>query len=399
MPLLAYAIVLLVPPTAAFTMTNYGVSPWLLAAAVWVGVPFFDALVKGTRWNYSPDEERARRENRGFDLLLYLAVPSHLFSVLWFAAHAAQFPPLDLVGAIVFNGTACGVLAINVGHELGHRPRRFEQRLAKLLLASTLYSHFFVEHNRGHHARVATPADPASARRGEMLYTFWGRSLVGSLLDAWSLAPREVARWKGVELGILTLVGLAFGPVGLAAFVASAIVGILLLETVNYVEHYGLSRAQVERRPMAGSVTVSLELELEPPRAALYERVSPAHSWTSDHPIGRAILFDLPRHADHHAHPARPFQVLRHMEDAPELPTGYAGMVVLALCPPLFFRVMDPRVEAEGVRLARDHEAEVVHLPATFRTTAGKSPGWKARSGEPGVGPLPASSGRRLRGW
>ncbi len=338
MPLYAYALVLCIPPVAAYAMTNLGVSPWFFAAIFWVAIPIADALIPGHRRNANVATELGRRKNRAFDLLLYAAVPIHLGAVLWLAAHAGQLAAFDLVGAVLYSGTACGVLAINVGHELGHRPRRFEQFLAKILLASTLYSHFYVEHNRGHHARVATPEDPASARRGEVLYAFWLRSLTGSFVDALHIDRAQVLRWKLVEVGILVAAALACGPVGLATFVASAIVGVLLLETVNYVEHYGLARARSPVR--AGQDRVA------------YERVSPAHSWTSDHPVGRALLFDLPRHADHHAHPARPFQVLRHMPDAPELPTGYAGMVVLALCPPLFMAVMDRRLVTEQRRLA-----------------------------------------------
>ena len=122
------------------------------------------------------------------------------------------------------------------------------------------------------------------------------------------------------------------GPVALIGWVGAAVVGFLLLETVNYVEHYGMQR------------------ELLP--NGRYERVSRRHSWTSDHPVSRALLFELPRHADHHAHAGRPYGSLRHFSDAPQLPTGYAGMVLLALVPPLYFRVMDEAIDRETVRLA-----------------------------------------------
>lgn len=358
MPFFAYTLVLLIPPLSALLMVLHPVSPWVLAAAVWVGIPLLDAVLPGSKRNATPEQEAVLRHNRAFDALLYLAVPIQLGSVAFFVATAHTLTPWDRLGGVVFTGTACGVLAINVGHELGHRPRAFEQRLAKILLLTSLYTHFFVEHNRGHHARVATPDDPASARRGETVYRFWVRSVAGSLADAfrieaqrlsgkgapaWSL-QNEVLRWKLLEGALLLGVWLAFGGVGLTAFAGSATVGFLLLETVNYIEHYGLVR---ERRA-DGS----------------WERVRPAHSWTSDHPVSRAVLFDLPRHADHHASPGRPFQVLRHMEDAPELPTGYAGMVVLALIPPLYFAVMDRRLREERARLAR------VGLPAPDGTAA-----------------------------
>lgn len=347
MPFLTYCLVLAVPPLSALLQLVHPVSPWYFAAAVWIGIPLFDAALPGSRRNPGPAEEARLRQSRAYDALLYLAVPIQLFTVTWFAATAPSLSPVDLLGGVVYTGTACGVLAINVAHELGHRARPFEQRLAKILLVTSLYSHFFVEHNRGHHARVATPDDPASARKGEGVYGFWLRSVTGSLLDAWRLEAErlarrgvgswslqnEVLRWKLAEAAFVVALGAAFGPTGALAFTGAAVVGFLLLETVNYVEHYGLARA---RRPDGG-----------------WERVAPAHSWTSDHPVGRAVLFDLPRHADHHAYPGRPFQVLRHMQEAPELPTGYAGMVVLALVPPLFRRVMDARLETELHRLGQ----------------------------------------------
>ncbi len=345
MPFFAYCLVLAIPPLSAALLVLHPVSPWLLAAAVWIGIPFLDVVLPASRRNAPPEEEAALRKRRAYDVLLWLAVPIQLFTVVFFAATAHTLTPWDLLGGIVFTGTACGVLAINVGHELGHRPRPFEQRLAKLLLLTSLYTHFFVEHNRGHHAKVATPEDPASARSGENVYQFWVRSIAGSLRDAWTLEAtrlerkgvpalslqNEVLRWKLAEGALLLAVASAFGLVGLTAFVGSAVFGFTLLETVNYVEHYGLER----HRRVDGT----------------WERVRPAHSWTSDHPASRALLFDLPRHADHHASPGRPFQVLRHMEDAPELPTGYAGMVLLALVPPLYFAVMRRRLTTERARL------------------------------------------------
>jgi len=200
-------------------------------------------------------------------------------------------------------------------------------------MGSALYPHFFVEHNRGHHTHVATPLDPASAQRGLWIVVFWPRSIVGGFLSAWALDRREVLRgWAWVSLvwiGVL----LAFGPFAALSWVCVGAVGILLLETVNYLEHYGLKRMRLSN--------------------GRYERTRPCHSWNANHPLGRALLFDLTRHSDHHAHPGRPYQVLRSFEDAPLLPTGYPGMILLSLFPPLFFRVMHPHLEREQHRLSQ----------------------------------------------
>ncbi len=246
----------------------------------------------------------------------------------------------EVVGATLAVGTLCGAIGINLGHELGHRRSRLDRNLAKALLLSTQYLHFFIEHNRGHHANVSTPDDPASAERGQLVYAFWLRSIVGGWRHAWALedrrlAARKLGRWTwenemvrftAIQIGSIALAVAAFGPLAAAAWMGASLGGILLLENVNYVEHYGLRRGRRED--------------------GRWERVRPVHSWNSNHSLSRALLFELSRHSDHHANPARHFSVLRHFDEAPQLPTGYSGMVLLALCPPLFFRVMNPRVDA-----------------------------------------------------
>ena len=213
--------------------------------------------------------------------------------------------------------------------------------MSKIALAQSFYGHFYIEHNRGHHVRVATPEDPASARLGENFYQFWPRTVVGSLRSAWRLEKRRYARKKthpfhvgndvlNAWLMSLVLWGalVAWLGVGLLPYlVVQAIVGFSLLEVVNYMEHYGMLRQKVgvgERQR--------------------YERVDPSHSWNSNNIATNVLLYHLQRHSDHHANPTRRYQTLRDFEESPVLPTGYAGMIVLALVPPVWRRVMDPRV-------------------------------------------------------
>ncbi len=346
MPLSAFALVYAIPLLAWVGLFAGGVWTWVLPVVVYALIPLAELFLPGSRVNATPEAEGARRRDRRFDALLYLAVPSQIAIVTALAWRADSLAAWELAGAVASVGTTCGAIAINVAHELGHRPDRLHQRLAKVLLLTSLYSHFFVEHNRGHHARVATPDDPASARRGESLYPFWARSVVGSWRSAWRLEAdrlgrggrsawswgNEVLRGALLQVALVAAFAVVFGPLGALAFVGASLVGILLLETVNYVEHYGLARARLPD--------------------GRWERVRPAHSWTSDRPLSRALLFELTRHADHHANPGRPYAVLRHFDDAPELPTGYAGMVLLALVPPLFRAVMDRHLDGERLRLA-----------------------------------------------
>lgn len=346
MPLLAYALVYLIPALAFVGLYAGGVYAWVVPALIFGIVPVLEALFPGARANVADATEAVRRADRRFDALLVGIVPVQVALVLSLAARASALGGLELAGAVASVGLCCGALGINVAHELGHRSDRGHQRLAKVLLLTSLYQHFYIEHNRGHHALVATPNDPASARRGEALYPFWARSVVGGWLSAWRIEADRLARGGqracsfGNEMLTFAIGQTAFvaalalfaGPVGALAFITAATIGFLLLETINYVEHYGLGREQLPD--------------------GRWERVRPAHSWTSDHLVSRVLLFELTRHADHHAHPGRPYTVLRHVDDAPTLPTGYAGMVLIALCPPLFRRLMDRQLAREAARLS-----------------------------------------------
>lgn len=334
MPLFAYTLVLALPPLAVAGLFLGGPWSWAMPAVTWVVLPLLELVGPGSRRNAGGAEEAHRRANPWFDRLLYVAAAEHVLLLGLMVVRAEALSPVDLAGAVVSVGTGSGVTAINVAHELGHRPGRWRARAAQALLATTLYAHFWIEHNRGHHARVATPEDPASAGRGDTVFRAWARSLGGGFLDAYALDRAQVRAGVAAELALAVVVAGVGGWIGLGAFLAAAVAGVLLLETVNYVEHYGL------RRERLGD--------------GRYEPVAPRHSWTSDRAVSRALLFDLSRHADHHAFPARPYAVLRHHEGAPELPTGYAGMVLLALVPPAFFAVMDRHLDRE---LRRVHGA------------------------------------------
>ena len=252
---------------------------------------------------------------------------------------SGKLTTVDDIGLALTVAMVAGI-AINTAHELGHKRERLERWLSRVALAQSGYGHFFIEHNRGHHVRVATPEDPASARLGESFYAFWPRTVAGSLRSAWGLERARLRRmdrslWTprndilsawAMTVVLFAALALAFGPVVLPYLLLQAVLGFSLLEVVNYLEHYGLLRSRRED--------------------GRYERTRPEHSWNSNNTASNVLLYHLQRHSDHHANPIRRYQALRHVDEAPQLPTGYAGMIVLAAIPPLWRRVMDRRLLA-----------------------------------------------------
>lgn len=318
-----------------------GWGAWLIPVYAFVAIPAVELLLEGSKYNLDQSTEKTLEKDRVFDWMVYLIVPLQFYIVLLTCYQLSVKPDRpwwEILGFIFTAGIACGVFGINVAHELGHRTKKYEQFLSKALLLTSLYMHFFIEHNCGHHNRVSTDDDPASSRLNEPLYVFWGRSVILGYVSAWKL---EAFRLKKMGRSALSLynemiwytvieatwvVGIAwfFGFTVIWYFLGMATVGFLLLETVNYIEHYGLRRQKGEHG---------------------YHKVLPVHSWNSNHPLGRMILFELSRHSDHHFRANRKYQILRYHEDSPQMPTGYPGMMVLSLVPPLWFKVMNPRVK------------------------------------------------------
>ena len=337
----------------AFMVTGFPV--WLPLIYSWILVPVLELFMRPDDSNLSTAEEELVKRNRTYDFFLYTVVLLQFFALGLFLYSVAfnyqQQSWVDLTGKTLVMGLLCGTFGINVGHELGHRTTPFEQFLAKALLLTSLYMHFFIEHNKGHHKRVATPKDPSSARMGETVYHFYYRSIVFSYLSAWHIAARdtqkkgkqplslhnEMIRFHLIQLAFIALIFYDFGAVATGLFLLAALHGILLLETVNYIEHYGLQRRAVAE--------------------GKYERALPEHSWNSNHVIGRVMLFELSRHSDHHYLASRKYQVLRHHEQSPQMPTGYPGMMLLSLLPPAWFYVMDKRI------------GELQQKPASLQTT------------------------------
>lgn len=303
-------------------------------------IPALDIIV-GTDHSNPPDEAMKRlQEDPYYKRIAYAFVPLQYLTLGIIArkfAKSENAPLLAKLGMALSAGTINGI-AINTAHELGHKKGKMDNWMAKLSLAPTSYGHFVVEHNYGHHKNVATPLDPASSRFGETFYQFLPRTVIGSFRSAIEIETARLARkgksfWTkdnellqswGLSAALYAGLYKAFGAKVIPFIAIQAVYGFSLLEVVNYLEHYGLKRPQRED----GS----------------YSRTLPEHSWNSNHVITNLFLYQLQRHSDHHAHPTRDFQMLRHFDEAPQLPSGYASMITLAYFPKLWFKVMNPKV-------------------------------------------------------
>ncbi len=326
-------------PLAAIVLaeaTGWRALLWSPLAFIYLGVPLLDWLI-GVDADNPPEAVVPELErDPWYRWLTYIALPSHLCVLIvgmWYAIEWTQAPTDRL--AVVLSLGFMAALAINTGHELGHKRAPLDQWLSRIALALAGYGHFRIEHNLGHHVQVATPEDSASARMGESLYRFLIRELPGGMRRGWRLEVARLNRageraWSVrneiLQAHALTL--LIQG--GLVAWLGWQALPWLLLHNafawfqvtgVNYIEHYGLLR---QKRPDGN-----------------YERCRPRHSWNSNHAASNLMLFHLQRHSDHHAHAERRYQSLRHFHEAPQLPTGYMGMLLLAELPPLYFRIMD----------------------------------------------------------
>jgi alkane 1-monooxygenase len=309
-------------------------------------VPLLELFIKASPANLDEVEESLAKQNKLYDFILYAAVIMQYYS-LWIFLNSLQAPALStatIAGRVISMGLLCGAFGINVAHELGHRVNKMEQTFAKMLLLTSLYMHFFIEHNKGHHKHVATASDPSTAKYNQSLYAFWPQTLIGTYKSAWKIANEELSKkghaWLSLKnemllfqiIQLLLLVGIfsLFGLSTTLLFMVAALIGGLLLESVNYIEHYGLTRNETGDHQ--------------------FERVQPHHSWNSNHIIGRLMLFELSRHSDHHYLASRKYQILRSYDNAPQMPTGYPGMILLSLVPPLWFKVMNNQMKKYNLK-------------------------------------------------
>lgn len=338
---------LLSPLMPALTMLGLGLYQytgltffaWGVPLLLYAAVPLCDRLIGIDPANPPDSAMTPLADDRYYRVLVYCFVPLQYVVTVWGTWLAVQsgISGWAVLGLIITVGNSNG-FGINTAHELGHKVGSFPRWLSKISLAPVAYGHFYVEHNRGHHRDVATPTDPASARMGESFWAFLPRTLIGSFRSAWHIEKHRLERsgkrvWNldndnlqawGLTVLLFGALTLWLGWIALPFLLVQAYYGASLLESVNYVEHYGLLRAQGPD--------------------GRYERCTPAHSWNSDHIVNNLILYHLQRHSDHHENPTRPYQTLRHLDESPQLPAGYAALILVAYFPPLWFHIMDPLV-------------------------------------------------------
>ncbi|HRZ33170.1 MAG TPA: alkane 1-monooxygenase [Flavobacterium sp.] len=317
-----------------------GIWSYLLVVFIFVFIPLLEHVLPLNPSNYSEEEKEKRLKDKLYDWLLYINLLI-VYGCLYYTFQTIEKKPLvpyEIVGIVLSLGIILGSNGINVAHELGHRKKLYERILGKILLVPSHYTHFFVEHNHGHHLDVSTPEDPSTAKYNQNLYSFWLQSVSGTYVKAWKIQKKlnkitktpffslknDMLWFTIVQVVYLLSIYIFFNfKVIVVAFVAG-IVGFLLLETINYIEHYGLKRKKLP--------------------SGRYERVTEKHSWNSNHILGRILLYELTRHSDHHYKSTKEYQILEFHDESPQLPFGYPTSMVLSFIPPLWFSIMNKRI-------------------------------------------------------
>ena len=337
---LKYLFAYTVPIAVYVSFISNGIWTFSAIFYVFLILPVLDILTGETTENMAPEEASYKKNKWIFDLMLYLNAPI-VFGLLFMVLSKIQnnsYETFELIGLILSAGILLATNGINVAHELGHRKSFFDRFVSQLLYMPCLYMHFYIEHNFGHHLKVATPEDGATAKYNQNLYSFWFSSVTRQYISAWKI---QIQKLKSESFSFFSfknnmlfyhiiqpvyLIGIYF-LFSIEVMIFSIIIGIvsfLFLECINYIEHYGLRRFKTNSNR--------------------YERVQPHHSWNSNYNIGRITLYELTRHSDHHYKSSKKYQVLNSHNECPTLPLGYPASILLSFVPPLWFWVMNPRV-------------------------------------------------------
>ena len=335
---LKYVLAYITPLGALMGLWLQGFWVFFTPFFTFILVPFLETILPIAKQNLSQKELLSKDKNKFFNVILYLNIPIvyGLIGYFLWSLSFEQYSITELVGLTISLGIVVGANGINIAHELGHRKLHFERVFGKILLLPALYMHFFIEHNFGHHLHAATPQDPATAKYNQSIYSFWFSSIKGQYIKAWSIQKSLLGRAKLpflsskndmlwytlIQFGYLMSIYLFLGELAVGLALCIALSGVLLLETINYIQHYGLKR----NKKASGR----------------YERISEIHSWNSNHVLGRILLYELTRHSDHHYRAHKKFQLLEYHQSGPQMPFGYTTSMVLALAPPLWFLVMNP---------------------------------------------------------
>lgn len=342
---LKYLAALSIPVTVFIGLYFKGLFSFITPIYGFIMIPILELIFPIDYTNINDKESENLLHKKIFDWLLYLNIPV-VYGLLIYALITITYSHLEtyeFIGLVTSMGIILAVNGINVAHELGHRQSSNERFLGKALLLPALYMHFYIEHNFGHHLHAATKEDPATAKYNQSVYSFWVTSIFGQYISAWKIQKKllinnnldsmslknDMLWFSFLQVFYLTTVYFIFGSLGFQFALFSAIIGFTLLETVNYIEHYGLLRLKTA--------------------SGRYERVKEIHSWNSNHVIGRIVLYELTRHSDHHYKTSKKYQILDCHDDSPQMPYGYPTSMVLSLIPPLWFAIMNKRIPKEMI--------------------------------------------------
>ncbi|NNL16792.1 MAG: alkane 1-monooxygenase [Flavobacteriaceae bacterium] len=342
---LKYLAAFTIPIVALLSIYFKGIWSFATPFYAFISLPVLELIFQTDEHNLDKTEVENKLKNKLFDWLLYLNLPI-VYALLIYGLTAVtsnKLAAFELVGMVFSVGIVLSVNGINVGHELGHRQKSNERFIGKALLLPSLYMHFFIEHNFGHHRHAATMEDPATARYNQSVYSFWFTSTIRQYFSAWKIQntllknsnsrffsfKNDMFWYLVIQVIYLFIMLYIFGAIGLLFAVLVAIVGFTLLETVNYIEHYGLLRLKT--------------------KSGRYERVKEIHSWNSNHIIGRIVLYELTRHSDHHYKASKKYQILDCHQESPQMPYGYPTSMVISLIPPLWFKLMNKRIPQEMI--------------------------------------------------
>ena len=329
----------------------YGGNYWnyLTIGFVFIFIPVIDYFIGLDTGNVPNEKVKIVGEEFYYRFITYLWAFAQIAFIIW-STYAISTGKIATISAwISFTisvALVTGGIGITVAHELGHKKSKAARAFSKLILMTVCYMHFYIEHNRGHHVHVATPQDPATARKGENFYSFWIRSVVRGYQHAWRLEKERLHRKGKSALSLnnemiwftilpILFCGLITSVFGINSkylilripvfYFTQSIIAFSLLELVNYVEHYGIVRKKLP--------------------SGKYEQVNPLHSWNTSYLLSNFFLFQLQRHSDHHANALKPYQVLNQYDESPQLPFGYPTMILFALIPPLWFAKMNPLLQ------------------------------------------------------
>jgi alkane 1-monooxygenase len=318
---------------------------WITPVFTFICIPILELVFPIDNTNLNSNEIENKLKNTFFDWLLYLNIPIVYGLVIYalFIFFNQNLILNEIIGLVFTLGIILSVNGINVGHELGHRQKTNERFIGKALLLPSMYMHFYIEHNYGHHLHAATPEDPATAKYNQSIYSFWITSTIRQYISAWKIQNKLLKNnklpiysykndmfWYIIfQASYLIVIALFFSVTTMLFALSAGIVGFILLETVNYIEHYGLLRLKT--------------------KSGRYERVKEIHSWNSNHVIGRIVLYELTRHSDHHFKTSKKYQVLDCHDESPQMPFGYPTSMVIAMCPPLWFNIMNKRIPKDMV--------------------------------------------------